>query len=161
MCIYGTKPLYFYAFEYFVVNDEINKYSIYVYLSGCVYLYTVICIDVFSKLQQTFVRDIWGRTGKHYSDVTMGTVASQITSITIVCATIYSGADQRKRQSSASLAFVRGIQRSPVNSTHKGPATRKMFSFDDVDMLMLGCSQGFNWDFFVYSDARVTRYSCE
>ena len=121
----------------------------YVYLSGCVYLYTVICIDVFSKLQQTFVRDIWGRTGKHYSDVTMGTVASQITSITIVCATIYSDADQRKHQSSASLAFVRGIQRSPVNSTHKGPATRKMFSFDDVDMLMLGCSQGFNCFFCI------------
>ena len=44
------------------------------------------------------------------------------------------GADQRKHQSSASLAFVRGIHRSPVNSPYKGPVTRKMFPFDDIIM---------------------------
>ena len=33
----------------------------------------------------------------------------QITSLTIVYLTVYSGADQRKHQSSASLAFVMGI----------------------------------------------------
>ena len=59
----------------------------------------------------------------------MGAMASQITSLTIVPSTVYS--DQRKRQSSASLAFVRGIHRSPV---HKRPVTRKMFPFDDVIM---------------------------
>ena len=32
----------------------------------------------------------------------------------------------------ASPAFVRGIHRSPVNSPHKLPITRKMFPFDDV-----------------------------
>ena len=37
----------------------------------------------------------------------MGTVASQITSLTIVYSAVYSDADQRKHQSSASLAFVR------------------------------------------------------
>ena len=42
----------------------------------------------------------------HYSDVIMGTMASQITSLTIVYSTIYSDADQRKHQSSASQAFV-------------------------------------------------------
>ena len=42
------------------------------------------------------------------------------------------GADQSKHQSSASLAFVRGIHRWPVNSPHKSPVTRKMFPFDDV-----------------------------
>ena len=46
----------------------------------------------------------------------------------------YSGADQRKHQSTASLAFVRGIHRWPVNSPHKWPVKRKMFSFDDVIM---------------------------
>ena len=46
----------------------------------------------------------------------------------------YSGTDQRKHQSSASLAFVRGIHRRPVNSPHKWPVTRKMFPFDDVIM---------------------------
>ena len=69
---------------------------------------------------------------KHYSDVIMGAMASQITNLTIVYSTLYSGADQTKHQSSASLASVRGIHRWPVNSQHKWPVTRKMFSFDDV-----------------------------
>ena len=42
------------------------------------------------------------------------------------------GVDQRKHQSSASLAFVWGIHRGPVTSPHKGPVTQKMFPFDDV-----------------------------
>ena len=71
----------------------------------------------------------------HYDDVIMGAIASLITSLTIVNSTVYSDADQRKHQSSASLAFVRGIQRGPVNSPHKWPVTRKMFPFDDVIML--------------------------
>ena len=70
----------------------------------------------------------------HYSDVIMGAMASQITSLTIVYSTVYSDADQRKHQSSASLAFVRGIHRWPVNSPHKWPVTRKMFPFDDIIM---------------------------
>ena len=69
---------------------------------------------------------------QHYDDVIMGMLASQITSLTIVYSTFYSDADQRKHQSSASLAFVRGIHRGPVNSPHKWPVTRKMFPFDDV-----------------------------
>ena len=65
----------------------------------------------------------------------MGTIASQITSLTIVYSTVYSDADKKnKHQSSASLAFVRGIHRGPVNSPHKWPVTRKMFPFDDVIM---------------------------
>ena len=71
---------------------------------------------------------------RHYSDVIMGTISSQITSPTIVYSTVYSDADQRKHQSFASLAFVREIHRGPVNSPHKGPVTRKMFPFDDVIM---------------------------
>ena len=64
----------------------------------------------------------------------MGVIASQITSLTIVYSTIYSDADQRKHQSSASLSFVRGIHRGPVNSPDQWPVTRKMFPFDDVIM---------------------------
>ena len=71
----------------------------------------------------------------HYIDVIMGTMASLITSLAIVYSIVYSGADQRKHQSSASLAFVRGIHRWPVNSPHKGQVTRKMSPFDDVIML--------------------------
>ena len=62
----------------------------------------------------------------------MGAIASQITSLTTAYSTVYSDADQRKHQSSASLAFVRGIHRGPMNSPHKWPVTRKMFPFDDV-----------------------------
>ena len=47
----------------------------------------------------------------HYDDVIMTTLASQITSLTVVYSIVYSGVDERKHQSSASLAFVRGIHR--------------------------------------------------
>ena len=70
----------------------------------------------------------------HYDDVKMDVVASQITSLTVVYSTVYSDTDQRKHQSSASLAFVRGIHRRPVNSPHKWPVTRKMYPFHDVIM---------------------------
>ena len=63
----------------------------------------------------------------HYSDFLMGPLASQITSLTIVYSTVHSGADQRKYKCSASLAFVWGIHRWPVNSPHKWPETRKCF----------------------------------
>ena len=72
----------------------------------------------------------------HYSDVIMGAMASQITSLTIIYSTVYSGADKKNHQSSASLAFVRGIHRWPVNSPHKGPVTWKMFPFDNVITLL-------------------------
>ena len=61
-------------------------------------------------------------------------MVSQITSLTTAYSAVYTGADQRKHQSSASLAFVRGIHRGPVNSPHKWPVTRKMFPFDAVIM---------------------------
>ena len=73
----------------------------------------------------------------HYNDVIMGAIAPQFTSLNIVYSTVYSSADQRKYQSSASLAFVRGIHRRPVNSGHKWPVTRKFFPFDDVIMTRL------------------------
>ena len=57
----------------------------------------------------------------HYCDVIMGAMASQITGLTIIYSTVYSGADQRKHESPASLAFVRGIHRWPVKSPHKWP----------------------------------------
>ena len=88
------------------------------------------------------------RTGLwHYGDVIMSTVASQITSLTIVYSTVYSSADQRKHQSSASLAFVRGILRGPVNSPHKELVTRKMFSFDDVIMITQELSRSHEKDY--------------
>ena len=82
----------------------------------------------------------------HYSDVIISTMGSQITSLTIVYSTVYSGADGKTHQSSASMAFVRGIHWWPVNSLHKGPVMWKMF--DDVIM----------W----YQNMALTeRHSCE
>ena len=70
----------------------------------------------------------------HYSDVIMSTMESSITSLTIVYSTVYPGANQRKHQSSTSLAFVRGIHPWAVIFPHKGAVTRKMLPFDDVIM---------------------------
>ena len=72
----------------------------------------------------------------HYNGVIIIAMASQITSLTIVCSTVCSSGDQIKHQSSASLGFVRGIRRWPVNSPHKWPVTRKMSPFDDVIMIL-------------------------
>ena len=62
----------------------------------------------------------------------MDGMASQITVVSNVYSTVCSEADQREHQSPASLAFVPGIHRSPVNSPHKGPVIQKMFIFDGV-----------------------------
>ena len=75
----------------------------------------------------------------HYSDVIMSGIGSLITGVSIVSSVFGSGADQRKHQSSASLAFVRGIHREFTghrNSPHKTLITRKIFPFDDVIMPM-------------------------
>ena len=68
----------------------------------------------------------------HYSDVMMSAMVSQTTTVSIVCPTVGSGSEQRKHQSSASLAFVWGIHGRPVNSSNRRPVTRKVFPFDDV-----------------------------
>ena len=60
-------------------------------------------------------------------NITMDVIASPVTSITIVYATVYSDIDQRKHQSSASLAFVWGIHRGPVNSPHMPSNAKKCF----------------------------------
>ena len=75
----------------------------------------------------------------HHIDVIMGAVASQITSVSIVCSTVCSDADQRNHQSSASLAVVGVNHRWPVNSPHKRPVTRKILPFDDVNMCIWHC----------------------
>ena len=67
-------------------------------------------------MQRTRFMDSWTpgsdpHNHPHYIDIIMTTMASQITSLMVVYSIVYSGADQRKHQSSASLAFVRGIHR--------------------------------------------------
>ena len=62
----------------------------------------------------------------------------------IVYSTVCSGTDQRKHQSSASLALVRGIHRWLMNSPHKGPITRKMFPFDRINSVLTAV-MGVGW----------------
>ena len=63
----------------------------------------------------------------HYGDVIMTTIASQITSLSVVYSIVYSDADQRKHQSSASLAFVWGIHRDRWIPRTKGQLRGKCF----------------------------------
>ena len=99
----------------------------------------------------------------HYNDVIISEMASQITSLTIVYSTVYLGVGQRKHQSSASLAFVRGIHRGQVNSLHQGPVTRKMFPFDDVIMLMTDVHVVFPnslWHLVILKTFLLIRHHC-
>ena len=86
----------------------------------------------------------------------MSAMASQITGASIVSSTVCSGADQRKHQSSASLAFVGGIHRWPVNSSRKGPAKWKMFPFDDFIMNMRN-ELSWDWIFMFEYEHRGNR----
>ena len=108
--------------QIYMFNIYMNNYA---HASHCTLLCSVSSWSIFTSADAM---------AYHYDDVIMGAIASQITSLTIVYSTVYSGADQSKHQSSASLAFVWGIHRGPLNSPHKWPVTRKMFPFDDVIM---------------------------
>ena len=104
-----------------------------------IYIYASLCLNVLSvcripMLRYIFATSVDESSDMHYIDVIMSAMVSQITSVMIVYSTVYSGTNQRKHQSSASLAFVQGIQRWPVNSLHKGSITWKIFPFDDIIM---------------------------
>ena len=118
LCIvgYGTSALQIFCNRSIAVHIYVTKLCIAGYRAGALWGLCRMSIEV------------------HYNDVIMGAIASQITNLTAVYSIVYSDADQRKHQSSASLAFVRWIHRGPVKSPHKWPVTRKMFPFDDVIM---------------------------
>ena len=101
--------------------------------------YTVLTANaniIFDFVDMSFkmATEIMRNPATHYNDVITSAIVSRITSLTIVYSTVYSGADQRKHQSSALLAFVRGIHLWPVKSPHKWPVTQTMFPTDDVIM---------------------------
>ena len=85
--------------------------------------------EIWGQLHKRFSWIFWPKYQRvlHYNDVIMSAMVSQITSLAILYSSMYSSADQRKHQSSASLAFVRGIHRWPVNSPHKGPSINLWF----------------------------------
>ena len=78
-------------------------------------------------------------------------MASQITSLTSVYSTVYSGAVQRKYLSSPSLAFVRGIHRWPVNFPTQRPVTRGFNVFFDLRPNKRLRKQWWGWWFYTPS----------
>ena len=101
---------------------------------------------------------------RHNGGGGVGVMASQITSLTIVYSIVCSGVDQRNHQSSASLAFVRGIHWWPVNSPHKKLVTRKMFPFDDVIMNKNIVKEGTEYRYdphYFHRDGEVWLICCE
>ena len=97
----------------------------------------------------------------------MTTMASQITSLTVVYSTVYSDADQRKHQSSASLAFVWGIHRDRWIPRTKGQLRGKclhlMTSSCDVLIYPRLCQYGaegvFPWGIFVIFSVCASIYA--
>ena len=129
----NTFSCYF-SFQMGRVNDNFWKYKdFYKKAQGAGCDAMVLSVYV-AKYHQSLLNPVHYNTLLHHNDVIMGAMTSQITSLTIVYSTVYPGSDQRKHQSSASLAFVRGIHRLPVKSPHKGQVASKIFPFDDVIM---------------------------
>ena len=93
----------------------------------------------------------------HCSDVIMSAMVSQITGAAIVYSIVCLVTDHGKHLSSASLAFVRGIHRQPVNSPHKEPVTRKMFPFAYIIMIIAAAAfytQQLNINWFLRHEGR-------
>ena len=109
------------CYQHFWTTREYSEYLLkqlafksrrwYIVLKRCCWAWMNYWWNWFSGLKTETSGFQWVCGHYHYSGVIMGTMASQITSLTNVYSTVYSGADQRKHQNSASLAFVRGIHR--------------------------------------------------
>ena len=84
-----------------------------------------------------FLYELTNDASNHYSDVIMGSMASQITSLSIVCSSVYSAADQRKHQSSASLAFVRRIHWMVSNAENVSIRWRHYEDLDSVSQRLI------------------------
>ena len=103
--------------------------------SPVAFIMTLLWCQIFEAPRQQYHKKSYNMEYLHYSDLIMSTIASKTIGVLIVYSTVCSGADQRKHQSSASLALVRGLHRWPVKSPPKGPVTRKIFPFDEIIML--------------------------
>ena len=82
-----------------------------------------------------FISGSFQLINSYYNNVIISAKAPQISGLMVIFSTVYSDADQRKYQSSASLAFVRGIHRWPVYDPQKKASNAEKFPFDDVIMI--------------------------
>ena len=129
-----------FCFSLSVLRVDILSATAHSLLSSCHWNMEWLKIDGHSSRNMgTRVVEFCYNTVNHYGDVIMSMTASQITSLAIVYSTVYSGADQRKHQTSLSLAFVRAIHWWPVNSPHKGPVSRKK-----IHLMLVGTKYGYS-----------------
>ena len=70
----------------------------------------------------------------------MGAMPSQITSLTIVDLTVYTDADQRKRESSALLAICAANSAVPGEFPPQRPVTRSFHVFFDLRLHLMTSS---------------------
>ena len=110
--VMGFKPLCVWVSDYkylFILAPSMKKteWVMFAFNACIVCVYVCMCVCVGERERE---RDMFNPSppGQHYDDVIMTMLASHITSLTVVYSIVYLGADQRKHQSSASLAFVRG-----------------------------------------------------
>ena len=108
---------------------------------------------------ESYRDQVYRYTPTNESDIIMSTMASQITSVSIVCSAVCSGKDQRKHQSPTSLAFVRGIHR--LHSPHKGSVTQKLFPFDDIIMSIAHECILTIWWFLKIPNSRTLPWHCQ
>ena len=134
------KAVFLESICYVIANPYTRHSYWYFCVSGCnrpVFFYCCISCVLVSEVEYSISHENGKCFGlalfcfsysnySHYDDVIMSAMVSQITSLTIVSSTVYSGADQRKHQSSL----------SPFLCGHKWPVMRKMFPFDDIIMIM-------------------------
>ena len=116
------------------VSSEFKVWLIYIYINVYIYTYMFttrnhwMIVNRYCKVNSLRPSDTY-ICQWHYTDVIMGPMASQITSVSSVYSTVCSDADKRKHQSSVSLDFVRVIHWWLVNSPHKGQQRGKCFYF--------------------------------
>ena len=120
-CLLNKMGMVKYANQFqFTLKNIVNLLQVYGIVTCCIMItYTLVVIFIIIITLHFFLRRLHKYHHQlkcwqyliHYDDVIMTTMASQITSLTVVYSIVYSGVDQRKCQSSASLAFVRGIHR--------------------------------------------------
>ena len=127
LVLYQESSVHISLFLKGLYSKDLELFKMYVYYN---FLHNhVLCSECYNALTPTC---LYYTFSDNHGDVIMGAIASQTTILTIVYSTVYSEADHRKHQSSASLAFVWGIHRDLWIPRTNGQVTRKMFPFDDV-----------------------------
>ena len=100
------------------IQNEITDANIYSRTNFCSQVLPSVhgaCFDIDTRSENRFGNIALLSNWSHYNDVIIRAMASQISGISIVYLTVGSGTDEKKHQSSASLAFVWGIHRWPEN----------------------------------------------